>query len=94
MKMRILELLERILEAALSALASVGLFMMIRLLINLFWEGVMTMKNELAAFVASMFLVYCMTRCLLVVRYERLEMLADELENQEAKELYEHLEVK
>lgn len=82
MKMRILELLERILEAGLSALASVGLFMMIRLLINMFWEGVMTMENELATFVASMFLVYCMTRCLLVVRYERLEMLADELEAQ------------
>lgn len=82
MKMRILELLERILEAGLSALASVGLFMMIRLLINLFWEGVMTMENELATFVASMFLVYCMTRCLLVVRYERLEIMADELEAQ------------
>lgn len=82
MKMRILELLERILEAGLSALASVGMFMLIRLLVNLFWEGTMTTENELAAFVASMFLVYCMTRCLLEVRYERLEMLADELEAQ------------
>lgn len=80
MKMRILEFLERILEAALSALASIGLFMLIRLLINLFWEGTMTTENELAAFVASMFLVYCMVKGLVEVRYERLEILADELE--------------
>lgn len=80
MKMRILEFLERILEAALSALASIGMFMLIRLLINLFWEGTMTTENELATFVASMFLVYCMVKGLVEVRYERLEMLADELE--------------
>jgi hypothetical protein len=93
-KKSILEYLERILEAALSALASLGMFLFVTFLINLFWDGTLTTKDMLAVFVASLFVVYCMTHALVMVRYERLEILADELENQEAKELYEHLEVK
>lgn len=95
MKKRLLEYLERVLEAAISALASIGLFLVINFLANLFWDGVMTTENMLAAFVGSMFLVFCLTRALVVVRYERLEILADELENtdEEADELYEHLKV-
>ena len=80
MKKTILEYLERILEATLSALATIGLFVGICFLANLFWDGTMTTENMLAVFVGSMFLIYCLTHALVVVRYERLEILADELE--------------
>lgn len=70
MKKSILEVLERILEATLSALASLGMFLFVTFLINLFWDGTLTIENMLATFAASLLFVYCMNRALVKVQCE------------------------
>ena len=93
---RFLKCVERILMAVLSAFASVGAFVLINLIINLVSDEPLSVGNMGIWFMVSMILVYCLIKLLAEVRYERLEILAEELKNQteESEELYEHLRVK
>ena len=94
--MRFLECVERILRAILSAFASVGMFVLLLLVINLVRDEPLPTENMGIVCMVSMLLVYCIIQLMKEVRYERLAMLADELDNtdDDAEELYEHLRVK
>ena len=93
---RFLECVERILRSILSVLASVGLFVVIRVVIDLVSEEPLKTANMGIVFMVSMVVVYGLVQLLAEVRYQRLEILANELENHddEAEALCEHLRVK
>lgn len=97
MKKKVLDFFEQLLEKTLSCLSCFGMFALINLLVNLFWHRELQTGELYALFVASVIVTYFMTNGYLYVRYKRLEIMADELEqekDEQAEELYRHLEVK
>lgn len=96
MKKKILEVAERILSTMLSSFSCVGMFAILNLLINVFWERELQTGELFGLLAASVILTYFLKNGHEYVRYKRLEILADELEqerDEQAEELYEHLRV-
>ena len=94
MKKKLLEVAERILSVMLSVFACLGMFLVFIFVIGLFATRTLTHGEMISVGLVSMFLTYCLTQGLMYVRYQRLEILADELEQQkdeQAEELYDHL---
>lgn len=91
----ILHLAERLLTTILLVAASMGLFLIGCFVANIFGRKLDSREMTLMA-LACMALTYTLYCALLRVRYQRLEILADELEQEteESRRLYEHLEVK
>lgn len=95
MKKKILEFIERLLEKLLSCFSCLGVFTLLNLLVNLFWEQKLQTGELFGLFAASVILTYFLTNGYMYVRYQRLEIEAAELENkvEQAEKLYKHLEV-
>ena len=93
---RFLECVERTLGAVLVFFASLGLFYLVCYVKKIASEEPLPKSSMGIVFMLCMLLVYCLAQGLAEVRYKRLEILADELENQneESEKLYEHLRVK
>ena len=96
MKKKILEFAERLIGKLLSCFSCLGVFALLNLLVNLFWEQELQTGELFGLFAASVILTYFLTNGYMYVRYQRLEIEAAELENQveQAEKLYEHLRVK
>lgn len=87
MKKRILEFAERLLGKLLSCFSCLGMFALLNLLVNLFWERELQTGELFGLFAASVVLTYFLTNGYEYVRYQRLGILADELEQErEAQE--------
>lgn len=96
MKKKILEAVERFLAGLLSTLTCMGAFLVIYFLTNLFYSQKLQSSEIFALFTASVIISYFLINGYEYVRYKRLEILADELEqekDEQAEELYKHLEV-
>lgn len=92
----ILEIAEKTLSVILSVSSTMGLTLMGWFFLKLVLPMV-TENHFWACFVLSVVLTYVLTQLLTAVKWRLYNMLVDELEFQEdtqAKELYEHLEVK
>ena len=106
MQIKILRWAEKVLSAFLSTFATLGVFVLIHLVADVFFGLKLNNEQMYAAAGISAFLIFIMVKGLMVVRYTKLEILADELERQEAmteeerqaeeaaEALYEHLGVK
>ena len=106
MQIKLLRWCEKVLSAFLSTFSALGVFVLINLAAQVFFGMKLNNEQMYAAAGISMFLIFIMVKGLMVVRYTKLEILADELERQEAmteeerqaeeaaEALYEHLGVK
>ena len=97
MKKKILEFIERLIGKLLSCFSCLGMFALLNFLVNLFWEQELQTGELFGLFAASVVLTYFLTNGYMYVRYKRLEILADELEQERDEQpgkLYEHLRVK
>lgn len=96
-KKKILGYLERVLEAVLSTLATVGMILVICFLLNLSGYGTLDSSEMVSVFLGSLFLTYCLIQSFVFVRYNRLDIeaaeLKQELKNQDdgAQDMCEHL---
>lgn len=91
----VLGFIEKVLVAFVACAACLGLFFSGCLAVYLVCgKELLTLSTELAILFGSMLLTAAAIRLLGNVRYKRLEILADEMEQQkqtDGQELYEHL---
>lgn len=93
----LLEWVERLMMAVLFTVSSFGMFLSGCLALYCIRGGdALTLRNEMPILLGSMVVVTLAMRLLTFVRYKRLEILADELEDEteESRKLFEHLEVR
>lgn len=106
MEIKILRWIEKMLSTFLSSFATLGMFVLINLVAKVFFGMKLTDGQMYAAAGISLFLTFLLVKGLMFVRYTKLEILADEIERQEAmteeerqaeeaaEALYKHLGVK
>jgi hypothetical protein len=96
MKKKLLRVAERILSGLIYGFAFVGMFVFFISVAEIITQRELTNVETGSLITASLFLTGCLKVAYKNVRYQIIELLGEEIEKAEeqADELYEHLEVK
>lgn len=95
MKKKLLRISERVLTGLIYSFASLGMFVFFIAVAEIIMQRELTSVEHGSLITASLFLTGCLKVAYRNVRYQIIELLGEEIEKAEeqADELYEHLEV-